>query len=238
MYLDNILPTAGGIRKSPLYFLKPSYWRGYTASTGTQGLQAEYNENFEGVSATLQEQETGGQTLKIRKLMKVFKDKVAVGGVDLDCYKGQILCLLGHNGAGKTTMISMITGVLSITGGEASMQGLDIKGSMAKIRKSLGVCTQFDCLYDLLTVQEHMTVFGKFKGINTSLANNPQVTTLIQDIGLMPKRNTLVKELSGGQKRKLSVGLSLLGNNDLVILDEPSSVHILCIYIYIYIYML
>ena len=79
-------------------------------------------------------------------------------------YSGQITALLGHNGAGKTTAIGMLTGLFPPTAGHAIIEGKDINEHMAEIRKNLGVCPQHDILYPNLTVEEHLQLFASFKG--------------------------------------------------------------------------
>ena len=80
-------------------------------------------------------------------------------------YQGQITALLGHNGAGKSTAIAMLTGLISPDGGSAIIEGLDINTSMEEIRRNLGVCPQHDILFPELTVQEHLRMFASFKGV-------------------------------------------------------------------------
>ena len=79
-------------------------------------------------------------------------------------YSDQIFCLLGHNGAGKTTIISMLTGILESTEGSVSLFGIDMFEKMEEARKTMGVCPQHDVLFDLLTPEEHLDIFYEFKG--------------------------------------------------------------------------
>lgn len=99
--------------------------------------------------------------MQIRSLRKAFRQVVAVEGVTFKAFRGQITALLGHNGAGKTTILSMITGMLDSTSGTALVNGLDIKTSMGEIRKNLGLCPQHNMLFPSLTVEEHLQFFAK-----------------------------------------------------------------------------
>ena len=90
----------------------------------------------------------------------------AVNGINLKMYSGQIFALLGQNGAGKSTMISMLTGLLKRTAGRARLFGIDVFGRMQKARQTMGVCPQHDVLFDLLTPEEHLDIFYDFKGGN------------------------------------------------------------------------
>ena len=102
------------------------------------------------------------------------------------------------------------------------MYGKDILKDMHQIRQSIGVCPQHDVLWLPLTVEEHLVIFAKLRGIPA--ADIPQaIVQLLQDVGLTEKVHTPAGELSGGQKRKLSLCLALIGNVNTVILDEPTS---------------
>jgi ATP-binding cassette subfamily A (ABC1) protein 3 len=169
---------------------------------------------IEGVTESLNKQVDDKICVEIKDLVKEFNTntgkKVAVDGLNLNMYSGQITALLGHNGAGKTTAISMLTGLTPPSAGTATIEGLDISTDMAAIRKNLGVCPQHDILFDMLTVEEHLQLFATFKG--TSKADlKEEVEKIIQSVGLTEKRKSYSKTLSGGQKRKLSVGIAFIG---------------------------
>ncbi|XP_048758710.2 phospholipid-transporting ATPase ABCA3-like isoform X2 [Ostrea edulis] len=164
--------------------------------------------------------------VQIRNLKKVFgrkeKCKVAVAGMSLDLYEGQITALLGHNGAGKTTTMSMLTGFLPPTSGTALVNGFDIREDITSVRSSLGLCPQHDVLFDTMTVEEHLIFFAKLKGCPSNKVSQ-EVEDMLSAINLTNKRNAQSKTLSGGMKRKLSVGIALIAGSKIVILDEPSS---------------
>lgn len=134
----------------------------------------------------------------------------------------QIFVLLGHNGAGKTTTISILTGLLNYTKGMIKVFGQDQSENLESIRKSLGVCPQHDILYDDLTVYEHLDLFSNFKGCDQS-KKKEEIMKMITDLGLNEKTHERAKSLSGGQKRRLSVGIALIGDSKFIILDEPTS---------------
>ena len=138
-------------------------------------------------------------------------------------YSGQIFALLGHNGAGKTTTLSMLTGLLEPTAGHAEVFGIDIFRNMDEVRKQLGVCPQHDVLFESLTPTDHLRLFAAFKGAANSAELEQQVETMLKDIDLYEVRNQASKTLSGGQKRKLSVAIALIGDSKVVMLDEPTS---------------
>ena len=107
--------------------------------------------------------------MQVKGLKKDFDTpdgvKHAVAGVNLAMFEGQITCLLGHNGAGKSTTISMLTGLIPPTAGFARVMGLDLSSDMSDIRKIIGICPQHDVLWDDLTVKEHLEFFAGLKGV-------------------------------------------------------------------------
>ena len=118
----------------------------------------------------------------------------------------------------------MLTGLLAATEGEASIFGVDMFKEMNAVRKFMGVCPQHDVLFELLSVEEHLSIFYDLKGgdPNTKV-KKAEIENLLVDFGINDKRNALAFTLSGGNKRKLSVAISLCGNSKFVLLDEPTS---------------
>ena len=226
-YLDQVLKSEFGRRKHPLFCLrrKKKYLlpKKATLTTEENILIQDNPDHFEEVEPSLKAQDETNSSIIIQNLKKVFpKDKTAVDNVSFNMYKNQIFALLGHNGAGKTTTISIITGLIGATSGTAKVFGQDIRQNLDEIRKFMGVCPQNDILFDNLTVKEHLEMYAVFKGVNKK--NIPQeVEKIIADIGLAEKRNIPAKKLSGGQKRRLSVGIAFIGGSKFILLDEPTS---------------
>lgn len=104
--------------------------------------------------------------IQITNLRKVFHKKAAVEDLSLKMYEDQITVLLGHNGAGKTTVMSMLTGMITPTSGTATVNGFDIRTEMDGVRESLGLCPQHNIIFDELTVEEHLYFFSKLKGLS------------------------------------------------------------------------
>jgi ATP-binding cassette subfamily A (ABC1) protein 3 len=128
--------------------------------------------------------------------------------------------------SGKTTTISMLTGMIAPTEGHATIAGKDIRSDMGSIRQELGICLQHDCLFPELTVREHIQLFSRIKGMYTKMSYKEaeeKVDASIEDVALSEKRNSLSKNLSGGMKRKLSVAIAFCGDSKTVLLDEPTS---------------
>ena len=142
--------------------------------------------------------------------MKRNKVVQAVNGLDLTVAEKTIFCLLGHNGAGKTTTMSLITGALYPDEGWMTVGGLDVVKERSQLRKSLGVCPQFDVLYDELTVWEHMQLYGGMQGL-TQEQCDAEAERLLADLDLLVKKTQKSSNMSGGQQRRLSLAVSLIG---------------------------
>ena len=225
-YFDKVLPSEFGIRKHPLFCLmrnqKAKNQLRRVDSIDKYQHQQESNHFEEAVNA-LKAQDEKNESIKVQGLRKVYDTgKVAVDNVSFNMYQGQIFALLGHNGAGKTTTISMMTGLFDSTSGSTKVFGLDIQQDLEEIRKTMGICPQHDILFDNLTVKEHLEMYSVFKGVEASRIPE-EVEKTIHDIGLEEKRDYLSKNLSGGQKRKLSIGMAFIGGSKFILLDEPSS---------------
>ncbi|KAG0722166.1 ATP-binding cassette sub-family A member 3 [Chionoecetes opilio] len=219
-YIEALWPGDFGVPQ-PWYFpFMRSYWLGRSVDEVKEPVAPPiqnstfFEEDPKGIPAGVQ----------VKGLTKVFSrlNKVAVNKLDLNMYNGQITVLLGHNGAGKTTTMSMLTGLFPPTSGTALVGGHDIVREMDEVRRSLGLCPQHDILFDDLTVAEHITFFSKLKGMSGDAAQE-EVNVMVKKLKLEDKRDALSSTLSGGMKRKLSVGIALCGGSRVVFLDEPTS---------------
>uniref|UniRef100_A0A0D6QSR9 ABC transporter domain-containing protein n=1 Tax=Araucaria cunninghamii TaxID=56994 RepID=A0A0D6QSR9_ARACU len=148
----------------------------------------------------------------------------AVKGLWVNFEKDKLFCLLGPNGAGKTTTINCLTGVTPITAGDALIYGNSIKSTsgMSNIRKLMGVCPQFDILWDALSATEHLYLFASVKGMPRS-AIKSDAENLLAKVKLSDAAGIRAGSYSGGMKRRLSVAIALIGDPKLVFLDEPTT---------------
>jgi ABC-type multidrug transport system ATPase subunit len=160
---------------------------------------------------------TGAATKTNRKPMR------AVDGLSIDLWAGQVTCLLGHNGAGKSTTVSMLTGLTPPTSGDCIIMGHSIVQDLASVRRTIGVCPQNNVVFSSLTVSEHLMFFAKVKGLVSPQRRALAVDAVISDVGLTEKRHVAAQSLSGGQKRKLCLAMALIGDPAVVFLDEPTS---------------
>ncbi|KAG5230027.1 ABC transporter family member [Salix suchowensis] len=138
--------------------------------------------------------------------------------------KDQLFCLLGPNGAGKTTIINCLTGITPVTGGDALAYGHSVRSTvgMSGIRQIIGVCPQFDILWDALSGEEHLQLFATIKGLPPASIKSVAQESLAQ-VKLTESAKVRARSYSGGMRRRLSVAISLLGDPKLVILDEPTT---------------
>jgi ATP-binding cassette, subfamily A (ABC1), member 3 len=164
----------------------------------------------------------GNHPIQINNLCKSFGAFHAVSNLSLEIKEGEVFALLGHNGAGKTTTIQLITGMLKPTKGSAIIYGHDLETDLDGVRQSIGLCQQFDVLFDLLTCQEHLNLVCELKNIPANQKES-EIAHILDIVMLREHKDKLSKNLSGGMKRKLSLAMALVGGSKLIILDEPTS---------------
>ena len=163
--------------------------------------------------------------VSIKKLCKSYDKKhYILSNVSMDLYENQITVLLGHNGSGKTTTLSILTGLFPSTSGSAEIYGNDIRSNMHIVHQDvgLGYCPQSDFLFKNLTVIEHLILFGSLSGQGKE-AILKEACNLLDELGMREKQHTKIPLLSGGQKRKLSIAISFIGGKKFVVLDEATS---------------
>lgn len=153
--------------------------------------------------------------LTTHNLRKAFKDQVVLDGIDLHVPKNQVYCLLGPNGAGKTTLMKILTGMISKTSGQVIFDNHEWS---RKDLKNIGSLIENAPLYGNLTAQENLKVITKLRGIDDSVIDN-----ILDTIGLNNTGHKLSKDFSLGMKERLGIGLALVGEPKLLILDEPTN---------------
>ncbi|XP_030610588.1 cholesterol transporter ABCA5 isoform X1 [Archocentrus centrarchus] len=232
IYLDQVLPGDFGMRRSLVYFLKPSYWskRGRHYVEVSSVYDTEVNgalsgdESVEPVSPEFR----GKEAIRINNIQKVYKEKdnivEALRGLTFDIYEGQITALLGHSGAGKSTLMNILCGICPPTNGTATIYGSPVSeiADASEMKQLVGICPQFNIIFDVLTVEEHLRIFAAIKGIPRA-DTDAEVSKVLKDLDLEKIMTAQAKNLSGGQKRKLSVGIAILGDPKILLLDEPTA---------------
>ncbi|PGG98562.1 hypothetical protein GX51_06759 [Blastomyces parvus] len=164
---------------------------------------------------------TSDDGLQVLRLRKKFKKHLAVNDITFGVPRGECFALIGPNGAGKSTCISMIRGDTQPSSRQSQIfiDGVSALKHRALARSRLGVCPQIDPL-DPMTVAEHLRFYAKVRGISSPRHN---IEAIIKSVGLEEYADRIATTLSGGNKRKLSLGIALMGNPSVLLLDEPSS---------------
>ena len=155
--------------------------------------------------------------VSVRGLTKSYGDFEALKGIDFELGAGEVFGLLGPNGAGKTTTIEILEGYRRRDAGEVEVLGADPAAAGLDWRGRIGVVLQSSAMYENLTVAEHLAQFAGYY-------EHPRpVEEVIELIGLEEKRDSRARRLSGGQRRRLDLGLALIGDPELIFLDEPTT---------------
>lgn len=241
MYFDNVIPGEYGPRQKPWFLFTREFWcSGRKGKAMNVDMDSNYlfNRDYgsfissdesdidsvEPVPASMKSH----LAVRISKLDKVFESKKktvkAVNELSLDIYEGQITAILGHNGAGKTTLLNILTGLIGPTSGRASVLGLDVSNAndMELIRQKTGICPQHNILFDDLTCVEHLQLFAGIKGVPDDQIEK-EVGDALDSVGLADQKLVQSAKLSGGQKRKLSVAIAIIGDPKIIFLDEPTA---------------
>ncbi len=155
--------------------------------------------------------------IEVRELKKNYGDVEAVRGVDLFVEAGEVFALLGPNGAGKSTIVEILEGHRDATSGEVSVLGYDPTARERSYRERIGIVLQETAIEEQLTVTEAIDIYGAMYPRRRPAAE------LVDLVGLHEKRSARVKTLSGGQRRRLELALGIVGDPDLIFLDEPTT---------------
>ncbi|RHY33240.1 hypothetical protein DYB32_001770 [Aphanomyces invadans] len=160
-------------------------------------------------------------SILLHKVHKQYGDeKVALQSLSLGIPKGECFGYLGINGAGKSTTMQILNGFMAATSGAVFVAGCDVRTQLQSARRAIGYCPQFDALHDTLTVEEELDLYARLKGM---VDVRQAVEDKLQQFDLVAFRTKLTRGLSGGNKRKVSTAIALMGNPSVLLLDEPST---------------
>lgn len=162
-----------------------------------------------------------GYSIEVAGLTKKFRDFVAVNSVSFRVGQGEIFGFLGANGAGKSTTIRMLCGLLTPTSGEATVGGFSVSSQPEKVKERIGYMSQRFSLYEDLTAMENIRFFGGIYGLSRSRIKT-RLPWILDMAGLRGRENSLTRELAGGWKQRLALGCALLHEPEIVFLDEPT----------------
>src|SRR5271168_4990177 len=155
-------------------------------------------------------------------LVRRFGNFTAVDGVSFRVEKGEIFGFLGPNGSGKTTVIKMLTGFLPLSGGDARVEGLNVRSDAEAVRERIGYMSQNFSLYPDLTVTENLQFYGRVYSLDAARLKR-RIAEIVELNGLGPYLNRLSAQLSGGWKQRLALGCAMLHEPKLLFLDEPTA---------------
>ncbi|CAI2383085.1 unnamed protein product [Moneuplotes crassus] len=242
LYLENVLPTSPGVRKSPWFIFTKSFWckrkkqlvfdevdlshqdDSLRRLFDTSQHQLNYirDSYFEPLSQEEIAKRNSDKCILVEGICKEYGNDKAITNFTTEMYEGQIYALLGHNGAGKSTIVNVLSGMVGFSKGSGLVYGYDVRTEMQEIRKIIGFCPQKNILYPGLTILDHLYIFAQLKGKKKSEVTH-EVDELLSDLRLENVRNKYCKDISQESKRKLSLAISLIGGSKVVFLDEPSS---------------
>jgi ABC-type multidrug transport system ATPase subunit len=167
-------------------------------------------------------QASNGLAISAEHLVRKFGQFTAVNDISFQVKKGEIFGFLGPNGSGKTTVIKMLTGLLPLTGGNAHVEGLDVRTDAEAVRQNIGYMSQRFSLYDDLTVTENLQFYGRIYSLPPDRLKQ-RMNEIIELNSLAPYLDRLAAQLSGGWKQRLALGCAMLHEPKLLFLDEPTA---------------
>uniref|UniRef100_A0A8C4PSG2 ABC transporter domain-containing protein n=1 Tax=Equus asinus asinus TaxID=83772 RepID=A0A8C4PSG2_EQUAS len=229
LYFDKILPYGNERQNSPLFFLN-SLSCFQHQRTDNKFIEKEIDpehpsdDYFERVAPEFQ----GKEAIRIINVKKEYKGKSgkveALKGLLFDIYEGQITAIVGHSGAGKSSLLNILNGSSLPTEGSITIynKNLSEMQDMEEIRKITGICPQVNVQFDILTVKENLRLFAKIKGIQPQEVEQ-EVQKVLLEMDIENIQDNLAEHLSEGQKRKLTFGIAILGDPQVLLLDEPTA---------------
>jgi ABC-2 type transport system ATP-binding protein len=158
--------------------------------------------------------------IQISNITKSYKDVEVLKGIDLRIEKGSIFALLGPNGAGKTTAIKILSTLIKPDDGKVTIAGIDVLKKPREVKKHIALTGQYAAVDDVLTGRENLKMVGRLLGI---INTNEKVEILLTQFNLKGEADRRVSTYSGGMKRKIDIAMSLMGNPDIIFLDEPTT---------------
>ncbi|CDW86996.1 abc transporter family protein [Stylonychia lemnae] len=194
--------------------------RDYSNFNRKSVIQSE--DNYTSTSRILEEALLMDDCINIQDLCKSYQGNKVLKDFSLKIQQNEIVCLLGNNGAGKTTLINLLVGLIKPDSGQATIYGYDLQNDIQQCRSNIRLCQQNDFLYQDLTPKEHINLVCEMRNIDKDQIDDI-ISQTLETVMLENEQDKPVKHLSGGMKRKLSLGMALIGEAKFIILDEPTS---------------
>ncbi|KAL7700255.1 ABC1 transporter [Lotmaria passim] len=222
LYLDAVVPKEWGTPKHPLFFILDPirWWR------GTKHKRLEGGPDGRAENGVFETTDYTNDVVSFDGLRKEYsrggKKFVAVNNLYWGMKEGEISVLLGHNGAGKTTVLNMLTGMTEPDEGDCYVYGHSVRMEKNAARQEIGYCPQHNILWSELTCRDHLEFYGKIKGLK-GWELEDAICRMLFETDMLDKIDQPAGSLSGGMKRKLSIAISFVGGSRLVFLDEPTA---------------
>ncbi|XP_076464001.1 cholesterol transporter ABCA5-like isoform X2 [Babylonia areolata] len=226
VYLHVVLPNQYRLPRKPWFCVTPSYWRDRAEDRENDVIPCDVPEGPH--IEPLSEGQSEVRAIRIRDISKKFekgkKEPVyGLNGLDLDIYEGQVTCVLGHPGAGKTTLMNILAGVMQPISGVAYVYDLNACNvhDHKELAKTVSYCPQSDVIPDDVTVDEHVRMAAFLNGMEVE-GQEDVIGSCLSDLQLDSVRQTRAGELTAAQRRRLSVAVALLADTKVLLLDEPT----------------
>jgi len=164
----------------------------------------------------------GGAVLQLQNVTKRYGDKTALRNISFQVGEGEVLGLLGRNGAGKSTLMNLATGYLPCTEGTVLVGGIDMTQEPRKAKRHMGYLPEQPPVYDTMAVADYLRFVGKIKGVPRARLSE-EVDDICERVGITRMRNSLIRNLSKGYRQRVGIAQAMLGNPELLVLDEPTA---------------
>ena len=174
---------------------------------------------YQNLSPENQKRKEQNDCLQILNLTHNYGNLNVINNFNGEFFSNEIFCLLGNNGAGKTTLLNIISGIINPSEGDITYKGISLMSNKSDLYQKISICPQENILFEYLTVFEHLLLF---QGLKLKSINHDEINNLIKELDLLDKEDIPCGQLSYGEKRKLSIALSLIGNSQIIIMDEPT----------------
>jgi ABC-type lipoprotein export system ATPase subunit len=241
-YLSYVVPSEFGVRR-PWYYALYRVCRqfiGIRKKRAVAGLESIDETELDDLILSLDDQLVKKERLEvlctkkhenapliIKNITKIYHRSnislfnCAINGVTFAIEEDTVFGLLGCNGAGKTSLLGILTGLFETTSGTAFVAGYDVSKDTKHVYRNIGICPQFNILWGQITVREHLLFYARVKGFCGS-EEKSAIRECMEQVELLDEGDSLAKHLSCGQKRRLAIGIALIGNPKVIFMDEPT----------------
>ncbi|XP_022660868.1 ATP-binding cassette sub-family A member 7-like isoform X2 [Varroa destructor] len=225
-YLDSVLPWQQGIPKHPLFLCQRTYWCPPQTDEDEDDLSGSVIEDSAFRARVFEKEPSnlGRPAIEFRRIVHQYhcNDKPVLDNLSLKLYRDQITVIIGHNGSGKTTALSILAGLFPPKSGEVFINNYNVRTNTNRARRGVGLCPQQNVIFDELTVKENLEFFLMIKGANEMDAET-EINKILFEVNLEAKQDVQASKLTTEMKRKLCMAHAMIGGSNILILDEPTT---------------